>query len=146
MKDSQYKYLWSQIWYLGPIFISSIILTCLILYRLIKSSELSDDQKKTISYYELVLSFISSFIMLFFSWMGMTMGFYFMFSANNRKILMNNIMLIFMCLIYILLSPFGLTLIRVSLQNFLTENQKNIISYLTLPSIAYATFIGTRMG
>ena len=136
----------AQLWYLGPIYISSSILTCLILYRLIKSSELSEDQKKTISYYEIALSFISSFIMIFFTWMFMTMAITFMFSANNKKLLRNNIFIIFVSILYLLLSPFGLTLIRVSLDKTLTENQKDIISYLTLPSIAYATFIGTQMG
>ena len=76
----------------------------------------------------------------------MTMAITFMFSANNKKLLRNNIFIIFVSILYLLLSPFGLTLIRVSLDKTLTENQKDIISYLTLPSIAYATFIGTQMG
>ena len=78
--------------------------------------------------------------MVYFSLMGMTMGFFFMFSTNNSKHIMNNIMLIFISLMYMLVTPFSLTAIRVSLEKTLTENQNNIISYLTLPTIAYAIF------
>lgn len=57
--------LWREKYSLGPIILSHVILIGLITYRLIKTNELSEDEKKKISYAEILLSFIASLFILY---------------------------------------------------------------------------------
>lgn len=128
--------MWKQAWIIGPVYIASIILTCLILYRLIKSTQLTVEEKKNIPYYELALSFVASFISIFA---------YSAFIIHSLSDIIISYKFILLCLLMIILTPFTVTLLRVALQDKLTNQQNDILSGITIPIIVVNGCIGTAL-
>jgi hypothetical protein len=128
---------------LGPIFIAQVGLICLITYRLVKNPNEAD--KKKISYMELVLSFIASFIFIFmYVVFGILGGIKLLLYKNNSsKSIFFALQAIFISLIFLILTPFGLTTLRVALADRLTEQQKTIISGVTIPLTIAIGWYGT---
>ena len=122
------------------IILSQFTLFGLIAYRLISKKHMTEEERKIYSYTELALSFVSSFIVLVFFFMSFLFIFYLnpfstLKSARFYKILIY-------CLLAFFISPLGLTTLRVTLQDKLTEQQKDILSGLTLPSIIVFGWVG----
>jgi cytochrome bd-type quinol oxidase subunit 2 len=120
-----------QIMLLGPIYVSQFILICLIVYRLTKI-DLSQEEKKKLSYSELAISFIASFIPIVIYGMFLSISIY-GFSIS----------LIYICLLYLLFTPFTFTVLRVALENKLSEQQKHISSIATIPLTVYVAWVTT---
>jgi len=119
---------------LGPVFIAQVLLIGLISYRLIKSSELTEPDKKKMSYVELVLSFAASFLFIFIYVVFGILGGIKILSFGTPRDIFFGLRTIFISLILLIfLTPFGLTTLRVALQDKLTEQQKIVLSGLTVP-------------
>ena len=136
-----------QIGLLGPIFIAQVVLIGLINYRLIKAPELSDDEKKKISYTELALSFVGSFIFIFIYVVFGILGGIKVVSYGTTRDIFFGLRMIFMSLILLIfLTPFGLTTLRVALEDKLTAHQKNALSGFTIPLTVVIGMYGTLIG
>lgn len=139
---SIYEAVLKQIWTLGPIYFTQVFLIGLISYSLIKSESLSDDEKKNISYSELAVSFVASFIILIVFLISLWFSIITLFFGRN-KFLFNHIYSFIGCLFILLFNPFSLTLLRVSLQDKITEQQKNVLSGITIPITIYTAYLTT---
>ena len=118
------------------VILSQLTLFGLITYRLISKADLTEEERKIYSYTELALSFVSSFIVLVFFFMS----FLFIFYLDPLSTLKSPIF--YKSLLAFFISPLGLTALRVSLDDKLTEQQKDILSGLTLPSIVVFGWVG----
>jgi hypothetical protein len=136
MDEQIVKAVYRQIMFLGPIYFSQFILICLIVYRLTKNN-LSQEEKKNISYAELAISFIASFVLI------VVYGVFLFFVIFSFRFID-----IYTCLLFLLYTPFTFTVLRVALDNKLNEEQKHVLSVLTIPLIVYAalstTILATR--
>ena len=143
MKLTLIDAIWKQKYTIGPMLLSQIVLIGLITYRLIKSNKLSDDEKKKISYAEIPISFIASLFIIYLIFIT----FYLYGSSVIRNPGINSLGFLFYLLLFLLLTPFSLTVIRVGLRDKISEQQKDIISGLTiLSTLIYSHFtlgIGT---
>jgi len=121
------------------IILSQFTLFGLIAYRLVNKAQLTEEEKKNFSYAELALSFVASliFLGLFYLFVIFLTGSFFMVIKSHifYKALISYFLLFF-------ITPLGLTALRVGLQDKLTEQQKDILSGLTLPSIVVFGWIG----
>lgn len=136
--------LWREKYSLGPIILSHVILIGLITYRLIKTNELSEDEKKKISYAEILLSFIASLFILYLIFFT-----FLMFGLSiQRNPSINMLGFLFYPLLFLLLTPFSLTAFRVGLQDKLSTHQDNILSGLViLSTLIYGRYtIGISIG
>ena len=106
------------------ILLASIILIGLILYDLKNSDTFSEDKKRNILYIEIILSFITSFVLL--QWMTYLIrdGFF-------------SVFIIIYSLVLILTTPFSLLIIRSFLQN---KSYIKIISILTIISTLFSMY------
>jgi hypothetical protein len=120
MRTNIYLSLKSQATSLLPIFLSGIILIGLIIYDLKKTHVVSDYKKKVILYSEIVLSFIASFALLMYMYYLLYPSWFIIFPLG-----------------LILTSPFGLTIIRVFLQN---KSYDMPLSILTIISTLFSMF------
>jgi hypothetical protein len=136
MDEQIVKSVYRQIMFLGPIYFSQFILICLIVYRLTKNN-LSQEEKKNISYAELAISFIASFVLI------VVYGVFLFFVIFSFRFID-----IYTCLLFLLYTPFTFTVLRVALDNKLNEEQKLVLSVVTIPLIVYAawstTILATR--
>lgn len=126
--------IYRQIWYLSPFYLGQLILICLIVYR-ITSNKLSIKEKEGISYAELVVSFLASFVPIVIY--GQSLFFMILFLS------MKNIKLIMYYVLLLLLTPFVFTILRVALENKASEEQKLILSVVTILITIFATYTTT---
>jgi len=132
------KSIYRKIWTIGPIYLAQIILICLIVYRLTKD-KLSIEEKKQISYAELPISFIASFMLIFIYGQPI----FFIISNLLRKATMSGFRFLICCLLFLLITPFTFSVLRVVLENKVSEQQKLILSVLTIPITIYAGYVTT---
>jgi len=131
MDERMVKAVHRQIMFLGPIYVSQFVLICLIVYRLTKT-DLSQEEKKKISYTELAISFIASFVLI------VVYGMFLFFMILSFRFLD-----IYYCLLFLLYTPFTFTVLNVALENKLSEEQKLVLSVLTIPLTIYAAWSTT---
>jgi hypothetical protein len=122
------------------VILSQLTLFGLITYRLISKADMTEEERKIYSYTELALSFVASFLVLVFFFMSLL----FIFSLGPLSALKNPMFyrILISCLVTFFISPLGLTTLRLSLDDKLTEEQKDILSGLTLPTIAFFGWTG----
>jgi hypothetical protein len=131
------------------ILLSCISLFGLVTYRL-ANPNLTDEEKKKISYGELVLSFFASIMVLFFM-IYLAMGTYFFLRHgqlhDNPNYLNNssdNLQLFLWAIFCIITSPLSLTIIQYSFQDKLATNDK-YLSIVILISTLYSAMFPLRM-
>ena len=131
----------------GLVFLSAIALIGLIIYRL--TNTLSKDEKKKLSYGEIALSLLTSGPQILFLFQTtiffVFMSFLSLFHGGKGR-LKDNLLLfylyvLFIKVLFILLSPFVLTMIRTNLEDRLTNIQDTILSASTILSSTYAAYI-----
>ena len=116
-----------------PVYLSGIILIGLIIYR-VSSKNLSQDEKKKILYGEIILSFITGSITLFF---GLIMFSFFIHNITSFFIYHPIIMVFF--------NPFTLTLFRVIFQDKINDTILSSLTVLsTFYSFIYISVVTTR--
>jgi len=116
-----------------PVYLSGIILIGLIIYRL-SSKSLSQDEKKKILYGEIILSFITGIITLFF---GLIMFFFFIHNITS--------VFIYHPIIMVFFNPFTLTLFRVIFQDKINDTILSSLTVLsTFFSFIYISVVTTR--
>ena len=101
---------------------------------------LTDKDKKQLSYGEIVLSFFSSLMFLYFS------IFYMLYLSFNKNNFFSSLKTTILAIFYIITSPFSLSIIHYFFQNKLGNNEK-ILSILQLFSTAFCvlfTFSGMQ--
>jgi hypothetical protein len=141
----------------GLVFLSSIALIGLIIYRL--THTLSKDEKKKVSYGEIALSLLSSgttilsslmvILFMFSSIFFLVYGLLFKVKTYGptRKSLsgMDTILyIISFALLSIVLTPLVLTIIRGALEDRLTTTQDKILSIATILSSMYIAYVILR--
>jgi len=131
MDEQIVKSVYRQIMFLGPIYASQFILICLIVYRLTKK-DLSQEEKKNISYAELAISFVASFVFI------LVYGVFLFFVIFSFRFIH-----IYTCLLFLLFTPFTFTVLRVALENKLNEEQKLVLSVVTIPLTIYTAWFTT---
>jgi hypothetical protein len=139
MKSSLSEAIIKQGYPLSIVILSQVTLFGVISYRLVNAPETTEEEK-IFSYAELALSCIASLIVLLF----FMMSFLFIFVLNPLSALKSPVFykILLSFLLALSVSPLGLTATRVILKDKLTEQQKDIISGLTLPSIVIFASIG----
>ena len=116
-----------------PVYLSGIILIGLIIYRL-SSKSLSQDEKKKILYGEIILSFITGIITLFF---GLIMFSFFIHNITS--------IFIYHPIIMVFFNPFTLTLFRVIFQEKINDTILSSLTVLsTFYSFIYISVVTTR--
>jgi hypothetical protein len=116
-----------------PVYLSGIILIGLIIYRL-SSKSLSQDEKKKLLYGEIILSFITGIITLFF---GLIMFFFFIHNITS--------VFIYHPIIMVFFNPFTLTLFRVIFKNKINDTILSSLTILsTFFSFIYISVVTTR--
>ena len=113
-----------NIFYMFLILLAGIILIGLILYDLKNSDTFSEDKKRNILYIEIILSFITSFVLLVWMTYLIRDGFF-------------SVFIIIYSLVLILTTPFSLLIIRSFLQN---KSYIKIISILTIISTLFSMY------
>lgn len=137
---------------IAPFFLPLIILIGLIIYRLANSNNMSEDEKKKLSYAEIALASVGSFpvlvwfgivvilsvitVILFF--IGLFTGYY---KNKSGKLYEGLLLLPFYYITFIILNPASLTALRMFLHDKLTEQQQNIIAGITIPVAVYMMYL-----
>jgi hypothetical protein len=123
------------------VLLSQFTLFGLISYRLINATGVTEKEKKNFSYAELALSFVASAVFI-----GLFYLFCAFFIIEFPLVLTKGIFYkaLFSFILIFIITPLGLTTFRVGLQDKLTEQQKDILSGLTLPSIVVFGWIGLQ--
>ena len=111
------------------VLLCSITLFGLIIYRL-ANPNLTDKNKKPLSYGEIVLSFFSSLMFLYFS------IFYMLYLSFNKNHFFSSLKTTILAIFYIITSPFSLSIIHYCFQEKLGNNEK-ILSILQLISTLF---------
>ena len=111
------------------VLLCSITLFGLIIYRL-ANPNLTDKNKKPLSYGEIVLSFFSSLMFLYFS------IFYMLYLSFNKNHFLSSLKTTILAIFYIIMSPFSLSIIHYCFQEKLGNNEK-ILSILQLFSTIF---------
>ena len=111
------------------VLLCSITLFGLIIYRL-ANPNLTDKNKKPLSYGEIVLSFFSSLMFLYFS------IFYMLYLSFNKNHFLSSLKTTILAIFYIIMSPFSLSIIHYCFQEKLGNNEK-ILSILQLISTLF---------
>jgi len=123
----------------GLVFLSSIALIGLIIYRL--THTLSKDEKKKVSYGEIALSLLSSGTTILSSLMIILFMFWSIFFGKSGIQIMSHVSF---ALLSIVLSPLVLTIIRGALEDRLTTTQDKILSTTTIVSSMYIAYVILR--
>ena len=133
--------IWRQKWWNAPFLIANIVLIGLICYRLIGWNEISKDEKKNISYAEIAFSFIGSFVV--FGWCCL-ITFLALFGVSGiqpwPRPYMRRVYLLLISLSIFSLTPFTNTVLRVALDNKLSDLQEKIISGFTILSALFSIY------
>ena len=139
---------------IAPFCLPLIILIGLIIYRLANSNNMSDDEKKKLSYAEIAFSVVGSLPVL--AWFGFVVmgmvfglilfasgGFGLLSGGNNKPSnFYKDIPIILLYFItFIILNPVSLTALRIHLHDTLTEQQQNIIAGITIPVAVYMMYL-----
>lgn len=138
--SSMAQLIWKYKWFNAPFLIANILLIGLISYGLIKDNELSEDEKKNLSYAEIAFSFIGSSIQLLGYCIIIMKCFAAIWDTLTRTHLYGRIYLITQNIVSLLVAsslllfiPFTITALRVGLNTKLSVQQKNIMAGITLP-------------
>jgi hypothetical protein len=115
-----------------PIFLANVILIGLLIYEK-KNQDISNYEKKTILYSELILSFIGSSVLLLY----MSYILRIPFSHFNLSLFIYS-------LVIILTSPFALIIIRTFLQNKSYIKTINIFIFISILFSMFVTFSAGR--
>ena len=115
-----------------PIFLANVILIGLLIYEQ-KNQDISNYEKKTILYSELILSFIGSSVLLLY----MSYILRIPFSHFNPPLFIYS-------LVIILTSPFALIIIRTFLQNQSYIKKINIFIFISILFSMFVTFSAGR--
>ena len=136
---------WRLKWTIAPYILANIVLIAVIMYRLLKSKDISDDTKKTLSYIELAFSFAGSFpVLILFCLFSLMILMGFLLHRSGFPYIKQLYLFLFYFSIFTLVNPFSLTGLRLMLKDKLSEQQHNIISSLTIPVallISYLTVL-----
>lgn len=136
MKDNTFS------WF---VLLSCISLFGLVTYRLVNPN-LTDEEKKKISYAEIVISFFASTMVLFFM-IFLAMGTSFFLSLgqlDHNPHYSNNLQLFLWAIFCIITSPFSLTILQYSFQDMMGANDK-YLSIAILLSTLYCAIFPLRM-
>ena len=127
--------------------ISFIVLSaCISLFGLVvytlTNPKLTDTEKKNISYAQIVLSFIASFMLIFYmSFLAMGTSFFLSFrQLHENPHALNNLQLFFWAIFSILVSPFSLTLFQYGVKSNTT-----IVSISILITTLYSAIFPLAM-
>ena len=129
---------------IAPFFLPLIIFIGLIIYRLANSNNMSDDEKKKLSYAEIALASVGSFpVLLLFGIVVMVslIGIMMLFVGINKFRYEHLFLLPFYYITFIILNPVSLTALRMFLHDKLTEQQQNIIAGITIPVAVYMMYL-----
>jgi multisubunit Na+/H+ antiporter MnhG subunit len=110
---------------LTPAFLSAPALIGVLIYELVEKKSLSTSEKDNLAYAELGLSFLASLLVYIFIWGLISIKFSFT--------------LILIILFVILISPFGLAVLKVSLKDTLDETSTDALSGLIILSTLFFT-------
>ena len=110
---------------LTPAFLSAPALIGVLIYELVEKKSLSTSEKDQLVYAELGLSFLASLLVYIFIWGLISIKFSFT--------------LILIILFVILISPFGLAVLKVSLKDTLDETSTDALSGLIILSTLFFT-------
>jgi multisubunit Na+/H+ antiporter MnhG subunit len=110
---------------LTPAFLSAPALIGVLIYELVEKKSLSTSEKDQLAYAELGLSFLASLLVYIFIWGLISIKFSFT--------------LILIILFVILISPFGLAVLKVSLKDTLDETSTDALSGLIILSTLFFT-------
>jgi multisubunit Na+/H+ antiporter MnhG subunit len=110
---------------LTPAFLSAPALIGVLIYELVEKKSLSTSEKDNLAYAELGLSFLASLLVYIFIWGLISIKFSFT--------------LILIILFVILISPFGLAVLKVSLKDTLDETSTDALSGLIILSTIFFT-------
>lgn len=121
----------------APIILANLILISLACYRLIKSDEISKDEGRKLSYADITLSFIGSFVVIL---LCLVFIFALLFGSGNNGFI-KTIVIILVLLGILVLNPFTITMLRVGLDTKLNDQQKNILSGITIPSSLLSIYL-----
>jgi hypothetical protein len=130
--------------YTAPFFLPLIILIGLIIYRLANSNNMSDDEKKKLSYAEIALASVGSFSVLVFFGIVVILSLVviiLMFVGIKEFTSKVLFVLPFFVITLIILNPVSLTALRMILHDKLTEQQQNIIAGITIPVAVYMMYL-----
>lgn len=130
--------LWRHIDVVGPLLLANIILIGLIIFGFVKSNELTQDENMKLFYTELIFALIGNFVVLLYSGFFIFLA---IFGRTSAPIIYRVLYLLVGLLIFLLLNPFSITVLRVALNDKLSEQQKNILSGLTIPLVLFATYL-----
>jgi len=124
---------------------SCIALFGLVIYRL-TNPNLTDAEKKNISYAQIALSLFASFMLLFYmSFLAMGTSFFLSFrQLHENPHAFNNLQLFFWAIFSILTSPLSLTVIQYGFQDILGKNDM-ILSISILLSTVYSAMFPLSM-
>lgn len=114
-----------QAHFLTPAFLSAPALIGVLIYELVEKKSLSTSEKDNLAYAELGLSFLASLLVYIFIWGLISIKFSFT--------------LILIILFVILISPFGLAVLKVSLKDTLDETSTDALSGLIILSTLFFT-------
>ena len=116
-----------QAYILVPIFIAAVSLIGISVYKLVEDKNLSTSEKETLSYVKLGLSFV--------------VPFYFIIVGISLLLItrMDYPALIVYFLLFLALSPIGLTSLTLALKDQLTELQEQVLVGLTILSTVVIT-------
>ena len=110
---------------LTPAFLSAPALIGVLIYELVEKKSLSTSEKDQLVYAELGLSFLASLLVYIFIWGLISIKFSFT--------------LILIILFVIVISPFGLAVLKVSLKDTLDETSTDALSGLIILSTIFFT-------
>ena len=130
---SSFFFYWSIL-----IIIAALVLTVLNLYRLIQKTELIDIK------YELATSFIQSSYFIYYVIL-IVLSFLFNNSKTLRTILINFIGPILLSTLFIIMTPFGLTLTNYFVNSNLTVVEEDVLSGINLLSIVTTTYFSITL-
>lgn len=146
--SSMAQSLWKHKWINAPFLIANILLIGLISYGLIKDNELSEDEKKNLSYAEIAVSFIGSSIVLLVYCIFILMSVSGIWDILTRTHLYGRtdsitgiVVPLLVVSSLLLLTPFTITVLRVGLNTKLSGQQKNIMAGITIPSALWSIYL-----
>jgi hypothetical protein len=126
------------------VLLSCISLFGLVTYRL-ANPNLTDEEKKKISYGEIIISFFASIMVLFFMiYLAMGLSFFLRREHYDEPYYLNNLQLFLWAIFCIITSPFSLTILQYSFQDKLGANDK-YLSIGILISTLYSAIFPLRM-
>lgn len=135
---------WGYKWINAPFLVANLVLIGLISYGLIKTNELSEDEKKNLSYAEIAVSFVGSSAALlgycFLILMGVS-TIWISFPGTHMYVSIQRVIILLVLSCLLLLTPFTITVLRVGLNTTLSAQQKDILAGITIPSALWSIWV-----